>query len=233
MYAARIITPQWCALQIKEEEEQEEETGHNDLRIWNILRTNQCSRHHKFSTPLFSQSKFLFPLSRLGYCNIILPWCPQHPLNRLQNVQNDAAHFILKTPRTDHSIPHLRTLHWLLISAGIKCKISRICFGSITFTGPISLSDLLEIYLPFRQFRSSADSRILCIYTFSSVRNITPAQICHWHCTMVVNTRCLATSRDLDSDKLALHREWVETHKVRCEREDECMQSLRNERQQR
>ena len=36
-------------------------------------------------------------------------------------------------------------------------------FGAITSTGPVYLSDLLKIYTPSRQLRSSADIRILCI----------------------------------------------------------------------
>ena len=37
------------------------------------------------------------------------------------------------------------------------------CFGAITSTGPVYLLDLLKIYTPSRQLRSSADIRILCI----------------------------------------------------------------------
>ena len=38
-----------------------------------------------------------------------------------------------------------------------------LCFGAVTSTGPVCLSDLLKIYTSFRQLRSSADNRILCI----------------------------------------------------------------------
>ena len=104
-----------------------------------------------------------FVFSRLDYCNSLLFGCPPYLLNRLQKLQNNAARLILKAPKTDHITPHLRTLHWLPIDARIKYKLSSLCFGAITSTGPVYLSDLLKIYTPSRQLRSSADIRILCI----------------------------------------------------------------------
>ena len=88
---------------------------------------------------------------------------PQHLLNRLQKVQNNAAHLILKVPKADHITPHLRTLHWLPIDARIKYKLCSLCFGAITSTCPVCLSDLIKIYTPSRQLRSSADICTLCI----------------------------------------------------------------------
>ena len=40
---------------------------------------------------------------------------------------------------------------------------SSLCFGAVTSTGLVYLSDLLKVYTPSRQRRSSADSHILCI----------------------------------------------------------------------
>ena len=73
------------------------------------------------------------------------------------------ARLILKAPETDHITPHLCTVHWLSVDARIKNKISSLCFDAITSTGPGDLSDLLKIYTPSRQLRSSSDNRILCI----------------------------------------------------------------------
>ena len=65
--------------------------------------------------------------------------------------------------KTDHITPHLRTLHWLPVHARIEYKLCSLCFGAITSAGPVYLSDLLKIYTPSRQLRSSADIGILFI----------------------------------------------------------------------
>ena len=103
-----------------------------------------------------------FVFSWLDYCNSLFSGCPQYLLKRLQKVQNNAACLILKAPKTDHITPHLHTLHWLPINATIKSKLCSLCFGAITSTGPVYLSDLLKIYTPSRQLLSS-DVRMLCI----------------------------------------------------------------------
>ena len=104
----------------------------------------------------------------VDYCNSLLSGCPHYPLNRLQKFQNNAARLTLKAPNTDHITSHLRTLHWLPIDARIKYKLCSLCFGAITSTGPVYFSDLLKIYTPSRQLRSSADIRILCIPSVNS-----------------------------------------------------------------
>ena len=45
----------------------------------------------------------------------------------------------------------------------IKYKLCSLRFSAITSTGPVHLSDLLKMYTPSRQLRSSADIRVLCI----------------------------------------------------------------------
>ncbi len=131
-------------------------TANFELRRINSIR-------HYLSVQATKTLVSAFVLSRLDYCNSLLSGCPQYLLNRLQKVQNNAARLILKAPKTDHITPHLRTLHWLPIDARIKYKLCSLCFGAITSTGPVYLSDLLKIYTPSRQLRSSADIRILCI----------------------------------------------------------------------
>ena len=104
-----------------------------------------------------------FVLSWLDYSNSILSGCPQYLLNRLHTVQNNEARLILKAPETDHITPHLRTLRWFPIDARIKYKFCSLCFGAITSTALVYLSNLLKIYTPSRQLRSFADNCILCI----------------------------------------------------------------------
>ena len=130
-------------------------TANFELRRINSIR-------HYLSVQATKTLVSAFVLSRLDFCNSFLSGCPQY-LHRLQKVQNNAACLILKAPKTDHITLHLRTLHWLPIDVRIKYKLCSLCFGAITSTGPVYLSDLHKIYTPSRQFRSSADIRTLCI----------------------------------------------------------------------
>lgn len=66
---------------------------------------------------------FTFILSQLDYCSSLLSGCLRYLLNRLHKVQNNAAHLIFTAPMTDHTSPHLCTLHWLPINARIKQNI--------------------------------------------------------------------------------------------------------------
>ena len=58
---------------------------------------------------------------------------------------------------------HCTSICFSTIDARIKYKISSLCIGAIISTGPGYLFDLLKIYTPSRQLRSSSDNRILCV----------------------------------------------------------------------
>ena len=131
-------------------------TANFELRRTNYIR-------HYLSVQATKTLVSAFVRSRLDCCNSPLSGCPLYLLNRLQEVQNNAARLILKAPKTDHITPHFRTLHWLPIDARIKYKLCSLCFDTIISTGPVYLSDLLKIYTPCRQLQSSADIHMLCI----------------------------------------------------------------------
>ena len=104
-----------------------------------------------------------FILSRLDYCNCLLAGCPHFLIDILQKVQNAAARLICRAKKLDHVQPILQLLHWLPIRALIQYKISTLCFNVITGNGPQYLSELLHLYTPTRDLRSSADTCILKI----------------------------------------------------------------------
>ena len=53
-------------------------------------------------------------LSKLYYCNSILSGSSKCLIQKLQRVRNTAELITLKMPRTEHTTPLLRILHWVL-----------------------------------------------------------------------------------------------------------------------
>ena len=61
--------------------------------------------------------------SHLGYCNAVLYGLPKYLINRLQLLQNSAAHLVTLTRRQKHITPILRSLHWLPVHYRIVFKM--------------------------------------------------------------------------------------------------------------
>ena len=106
-----------------------------------------------------------FVLSRLDYCNAILSGCPNYLIYKLQRVQNYAARLVFRSSKSDHISPLLHSLHWLPVQQRISHKTATLCYKSLDASCPQYLSDLLHLYTPSRQLRSSTDSRIFTIPT--------------------------------------------------------------------
>ena len=109
-----------------------------------------------------------FVLSRFDYCNSLLAGCPKYLLFKLQKVQNSAARLVLRCSKLSHITPMLESLHWLPIDSRIVYKLSLLCFKSLNGLAPSYLADLLRLYIPSRQLRSSSDSHILQIPRYHS-----------------------------------------------------------------
>ena len=102
-----------------------------------------------------------FVLSKLDYFNSLLSGGPLYILRRLQKVQNSAAKLVFKSRKRDHVQPLLQALYWLPLPARIDYKLSTICHNFISDSSPAYLSDLLTVYKPPRQLRSSVDTLTL------------------------------------------------------------------------
>ena len=89
-----------------------------------------------------------FDLSRLDYCNSLLAGRPKYFLSKLQNIQNNAARHILRTPRSSYVTPQLHSLHWFPVEQRIEYKLSLLCmcFKIISYQASTYLSDVLQLY---------------------------------------------------------------------------------------
>ena len=84
-------------------------------------------------------------LSRLDYCNSILSGSPKFLIQKLQRVQNTVAQITLRMPRTEHTTPLLRMLHWLPIPSRIDYEIDCLCHTALTTAYPKYLSQMLNV----------------------------------------------------------------------------------------
>ena len=78
---------------------------------------------------------------------------------------DSAARVISRTRKRDHITPVLKSLHWLPVQSRIEYKLASNCFSFVSGSGPQYFSDILEIYTPSRDLRSSSDGRLLRVPT--------------------------------------------------------------------
>ena len=123
------------------------------------------SNRHLLSIDATKTLLSAFVLSKLDYCNYLFYGSPMYMLKRLQKVQNLAARLIFQCRKQNHISPLLMSLHWLPINTRIEYRLSLISHSFFLGLSPIYLSDLLSMYTPKRNLRSSSDNGILCILT--------------------------------------------------------------------
>jgi len=69
-----------------------------------------------------------FVTSRLDYCNSLYAYSSVSTCQRLQRVQNCAAHLVADAPRRASSRPLLHQLHWLPVEAWITYKLCTLMY---------------------------------------------------------------------------------------------------------
>lgn len=127
------------------------------------------SRIRRYLTP--EATKLIihaYVISRIDYANSLLFGVNQCYLHRLQVVQNHAARLIFKSSRRESATPLLRSLHWLPIDYRITYKLLLVTFKCLSGNAPVYLSELLDLYVPSRQLRSSNSIQLIEHKTMNS-----------------------------------------------------------------
>ena len=123
-------------------------------------------------------------ISRLAYATAVLIGLPENTLRKLQLVQNSAVRMMMKTRRRDHVTPILKQLHWLPVHLYIV-QVLCLClvYKAMTFaTAPIYIKDMLELYRPARDLRSSSKGLQLTVprsYRCAPLPNLPGETNCH------------------------------------------------------
>ena len=121
---------------------------------YNTLRKVHQSRSYlgRDTTKIIMQA---LVLSKLDYCNSLLPGSPEYQLDKLQHIQNMACRVIFQLRKHDHITYHLKSLHWLKIRERIAYKIASIIYQCNKNQAPIYLQELLPSKHHKRSLRSS------------------------------------------------------------------------------
>ena len=93
--------------------------------------------------------------SKLDYSNSLLINLVDRQLDKLQQIQNITARIVSRCGRTNHITPVLASLHWLPVRVRISFKVCLMVYRSIRGLAPAYIMDILSIYRPSRNLRSS------------------------------------------------------------------------------
>ncbi len=117
----------------------------------------RISRIRRFLTlPAAKTLVHSFVSSRLDYCNSVLAGLPDSDIQKLQCVQNAAAHLITHSKKYDHFTPVLVDLHWLPVMFWMLFKVLVLTYCALEGTAPSYIQSLLNHYTPNRALRSAS-----------------------------------------------------------------------------
>ena len=98
--------------------------------------------------------------SHLDYCDSLLYGIADIDLTRLQCVHNQLARLVTKSPPFTHSIPLLRSLHWLPVRFRILFKINLLTYKTLREKQPVYPHSMLAASIPSLSLRSNNDNSL-------------------------------------------------------------------------
>ena len=100
-------------------------------------------------------------MSRIDFCNSLLYGLSDMQISKLRRIQNSAARLVKRTSVRQPISPILQQLHWLPVKQRIKYKILLLTFQCLSGTAPSYLQELIQVYTPTRNLRSSSKSLLI------------------------------------------------------------------------
>ena len=120
---------------------------------WQLRRLGFIRKY--LTTDAAEKAIHAFISSRLDNGNSLLYGLPDYQIKRLQRIQNTAARILTRIAKYDHITPVLKELHWLPVEKRIIFKVLLLTYRCLHDLAPPYLSNLLELYDPERNLRST------------------------------------------------------------------------------
>ena len=114
---------------------------------------------------------------------------------KLQLVQNYLARVVTRSPCFSHSVPLLKSLHWLPVQYRIIFKICTITYEVLSSKQPAYLNSLLTPARQPRQLQSSNSDLLFVPSVKTNVRTRAFFSCCTDHSSLVYQYNCLQLHR--------------------------------------
>ena len=118
------------------------------------IRDLRCIQRHLGLNSAKLLANALVP-NRLDKCNSLLSGIAETDLTKFQCVLKRLACVVTKSPPFTHSVPLLRSLHWLPVKYRVHFKICLLTYKALYEEQPVYLCSLIAISLPSRSLRSN------------------------------------------------------------------------------
>ena len=118
-------------------------------------------------------------LSKLEYCNAILPNIPKYLINKLQRVLNVSVRFIYDIKKHDHISYYLKKAKFLPVQKHVDFKLCTLVFKIKHKLAPTYLNDLVKLHIPSRELRVGRDS--LMVESKKQSKTISNKMVAVWN----------------------------------------------------